>query len=63
MIDNQESDRNHVEDSVIKLQMNLKVKDEQILSLHHEVKILENRLKTQLSEMSLQKHSIASTFD
>jgi len=53
VVDNIESARNRVEDSVIKLQMTMKVKDEKIMSLQHEVRILENRLKTKLSEMSI----------
>ena len=32
--------------------MAMKVKEEQVLSLEHEVKILDQRLKTKLSEMS-----------
>ena len=52
VVDNLESERNHVEDKVTKLQMIMKVKDEQILSLTHEIKILDQRLKVKLSEMS-----------
>ena len=55
VVDNLESERNHVEDKVTKLQMIMKVKDEQILSLTHEIKILDQRLKVKLSEMSQQK--------
>ena len=43
--------------------MKLKVKDEQILSLRHEHKILENRLKTKADEMSHQKQSLAVSFE
>ena len=63
VIDNLESDRNKNEENVIQLQMMMKVKEEQIFSLRHEVKILENRLKTKASEISEQKHSIAASFE
>ena len=39
----------------------MKVKDEQIMSLRHEVKVLEQRLKARLSEMSHQKTAITVT--
>lgn len=61
VVDSLESERNHIEDKVMALQMTTKVKDEQILSLKHEVKILENRLKSKLTEMSHQKSTISAT--
>ena len=41
----------------------MKVKDDQILSLKHEVKILDNRLKSKLSEMSQQQNAITATHE
>ena len=41
VVDNLESERNHTEDKVIALQLTMKVKDEQIMSLQHEIKIFE----------------------
>ena len=47
-MDSLESERNHIEDKVMTLQMALKGKDEHIFSLKHEIKILENQLKTKM---------------
>lgn len=63
VVDSMESERNNVEDKLMALQMTMKVKDEQILSLKHEVKILENRLKTKLTEMCQQKNAISATHE
>ena len=52
IVDNMESERNHSEEKVMQLQMAMKMKEEQVLSLEHEVKIMDQRLKTKLSEMS-----------
>jgi len=37
---------------MIQMQMQLKVKDEKILALRHEIKVLEKKVQTKLSEMS-----------
>lgn len=52
VVDSLESERNHIEDKVMALQMALKGKDETIFSLKHEIKILEHRIKTQMQEMN-----------
>ena len=41
VVDNMESERNHVEERVMQLQMAMKIKDEQVISLRHEIVILE----------------------
>ena len=41
--------------------MAIKVKDEKILAQKHELKILEKKLQTKLSEMSHQRHTIEET--
>ena len=53
IVDNIESERNRLDDKIIQLQMSLKVKDEKILAQRHEIKILEKKLQTKLSEMSV----------
>ena len=43
--------------------MTVKARDEQILSLKHELKILDNKLKTKLSEMSQQKQTLSASHE
>ena len=61
LVDNIESERNRLDDRLIQLQMSIKVKDEKILAQRHEIKILEKKLHTKLSEMSQQRHTIEET--
>ena len=62
IVDNYENERNIVEDKLINYQIDLKAKDGQILTLQHEVKILEQRLKQKLTEMSLHRQKISESF-
>ena len=52
LVDNIESERNRLDDRLIQLEMSNKVKDEKIMAQRNEIKILEKKMQTKLSEMS-----------
>ena len=60
-MDSIESERSRLDDKLLQLQMQLKVKDEKIMAQRHEIKVLEKKVSTKLSEMSHQRHTIEET--
>ena len=61
LVDNIENERTRLDDRIIQMQMQLKIKDEKIQAQRDDMRVLEQRLQTKISEMSAQRNTIEET--